>query len=288
MMTYHKLLNEGRDRLYNAGQSDQLALMLLNELCSQKDINLYMDMDEHPDPWVETEYLEGIHRLEKGEPLGYVLGYESFYGYDFIVNEDVLIPRPETEELCGLVLEKIDEEYSDIPNPIVFDVACGSGAIGITLSLENRDLQVFASDISRKALETAFENNKKLGGQTSFLCGDLLEPFIERNMHCDILVCNPPYIPSVQEPDMEKSVVDFEPHLALFGGEDGLYFYKKVMRDAPKVLNPNGMLAFEIGWDQGKDLLDMAHHYFPEADSKIYQDMNGKDRMLVISTKKEG
>ncbi|WP_242744801.1 hypothetical protein [Allobaculum sp. Allo2] len=92
MMRYRDLLSEGKDRMVAAGQSDQAAMLLLNELCQKKDINLYMDMDEEVDPEIQTDYLEGIHRMEKGEPLGYVLGYENFYGYDFTVNENVLIP----------------------------------------------------------------------------------------------------------------------------------------------------------------------------------------------------
>ncbi|MDE5758201.1 MAG: methyltransferase, partial [Allobaculum sp.] len=155
MTTWHTLLREGKDRLYQAGNSDQAALLLLNELCRTKGLNLYMIIDEEVDPNIATDYLEGIHRLERGEPLGYVLGYENFYGYDFIVNKNVLIPRPETEELTGQVLLLSDLLFENKEEPIVFDVATGSGAIGITLSLETPDLKVYASDISSEALEVA-------------------------------------------------------------------------------------------------------------------------------------
>ncbi len=329
MITWHQLLQEGKERLYQANQSDQAALLLLNELCSHRNINLYMVMDEPVNEQVQTDYLEAIHRMEKGEPLGYVLGYENFYGYDFIVNEDVLIPRPETEELtgqvlmlCDDVLEKIEHPVvfdvatgsgaigitlsleeprldvyaSDISqkalevaymlekieHPVVFDVATGSGAIGITLSLEEPRLDVYASDISQKALEVAYINNEKLGGRVVFVQGDMLQPFVDRNMHCDVLVCNPPYIP--QEEKLDHGVVDYEPNVALFGGEDGLYFYRSVFKNAHKVLNENGIMAFEMGYDQGERLSALAKQYFPEADVQVLQDISQKDRILVVRT----
>ena len=109
-MRYRDYIYEGKERLYKAGQGEQAAQLFMVELCRQKGINLYMDMDEEIDDEIRVDYLEGIHDMEKGKPLSYVLGYESFYGYDFIVNEDVLIPRPETEELVGLVLSLYDED----------------------------------------------------------------------------------------------------------------------------------------------------------------------------------
>ncbi len=288
MICYRDLLKEGKERLVAADQSDQAAMFLLTELCSKKDVNLYMQMEEEVDPEIQTDYLEGVHRMEKGEPLGYVLGYENFYGYDFIVNESVLIPRPETEELTGQVLIECDNlcEVEEMKHPVVFDVATGSGAIGITLSLENKALDVYASDISKEALETAYANNEKLGGSVVFLQGDMLEPFIERNMHCDVLVSNPPYIPVNEE--MEHSVVDYEPEVALFGGEDGLYFYRKIFKKADQVLNPGGVMCFEMGWDQGDRLKNLAARFFPEAEVTVLKDINGKDRILIVRMEKEG
>lgn len=282
MVTWHQLLQEGKERLYQANQSDQAALLLLNELCSHKNINLYMVMDESADDQIKTDYLEAIHRMELGEPLGYVLGYENFYGYDFMVNEDVLIPRPETEELTGQVLMLCDDLLEEKEHPVIFDVATGSGAIGITLSLEEPRLDVYASDISEKALEVAWANNEKLGGRVVFVEGDMLQPFIDRHMHCDLLVCNPPYIP--EEEDLDHGVVDYEPNVALFGGKDGLRFYRSVFKDAHKVLRANGIMAFEMGYDQGERLSELAKSYFPDADIQVIKDMAGKDRILVVKT----
>ena len=280
MSTYHSLINEGKERLYKADQGEQAAQLFMVELCRQKDINLYISMDEEADEQIQTDYLEGIHLMENGEPLGYVLGYECFYGYDFIVNEDVLIPRPETEELVGLVLSKFDDYFANKDHVNVFDVATGSGAIGITLNLEEPRMDVIASDISKEALVVAQKNNEKLDAHVNFICGSMLDPFVDRDLHCDILVCNPPYIPS--EEDLEVSVKDFEPHVALFGGEDGLKYYRTIFENADKVLNENAMMGFEIGYNQKESLTALAREYFKDADIEVLKDINGKNRMMFI------
>ncbi|MBP3871304.1 MAG: peptide chain release factor N(5)-glutamine methyltransferase [Faecalicoccus sp.] len=279
-MTYRDLIHQGQRRLFDAGQGDQAAQLLMAELCRQKNINLYLEMEEEADADLASLYLKDIALMEEGKPLSYVLGYESFYGYDFIVNEDVLIPRPETEELVGLVLGLFDDYFPDRDKVSVFDVATGSGAIGITLNLEEPKMDVTASDISEKALVVAEKNNEKLQADVKFICGNMLDPFIERNLHCDILVCNPPYIPSSEQ--MEHSVVDFEPHVALFGGDDGLKFYRDVFEKAPQVLNPKSFLAFEMGYNQGKALSSLAKEHFPNGKVTVHKDMSGKDRMLTI------
>lgn len=260
MISNHQIYNEGKRRLMDAGHSDQTALLLMNEICSHYGINLYMEMDDPINPAVQIDFLEAVHEMEKGTPLAYVLGYENFYGYDFIVNENVLIPRPETEELVGLVLQLCDEYFEDQDHVSVFDVATGSGAIGVSLALEEPKMDVIASDISKEALQVAYLNNQKLNSSAIFVCGDMLEPFIERNLHCNILVCNPPYIPSEEE--MEHSVVDFEPHVALFGGKDGLKFYRSLLKNAHKVLLPGSIMAFEMGYDQAKRLSQSGQRIF--------------------------
>ena len=280
-MTFHDYINEGKERLFQAGQGEQAAQLLMVELCRKNDINLYAQMDQQIPEEIATDYLEGIHKMELGQPLGYVLGYEWFYGYDFIVNEDVLIPRPETEELVGLVLQLYDDHFSE-KEVTVFDVATGSGAIGITLDKEEKNMKVFASDISQEALEVAKKNNEHLKADVQFYQGSMLDPFIEKDMHCDILVCNPPYIP--QEEDMGASVVDYEPHVALFGGDDGLRFYRELFEKADQVLNEGAILAFEMGYDQGQSLKELARQYFPNAKIMVHKDMSQKDRMLSIES----
>lgn len=283
MITYHKLLNEGRDRLEAAGAGDQAALLYMNELCRAKDINLYMVMEEPVNEELQTEYLEGVHRMERGEPLDYVLGYTPFYGYEFIVNKDVLIPRPETEELVALVLSLYDELYAG-RSVNVFDVGTGSGAIGISLALEDKNMMVYASDISEAAVAVAEKNNAALHANVTFMTGDMLKPFMAAGLHCQILVCNPPYIPSQEQ--IEACVKDYEPNVALFGGPDGLKFYRQLFEDASQVLVPGGFIAMEMGWNQAAAMTELAHQYFPEAATEVHQDINGKDRMFVIRTER--
>lgn len=141
-------------------------------------------------------------------------------------------------------------------------------------------MDVIASDISMEALKVAKENNDALHANVSFICGSMLDPFVDRDLHCDILVCNPPYIPS--EEKMEHSVVDYEPHVALFGGEDGLKFYRDVFEKAHLVLNEKAFLAFEMGYQQGEALTDLAKEYFKDATITVHKDMAEKDRMLTI------
>ena len=279
-MTYHSLILDARERLFQAGQGEQAAQLLMVELCRQRDKNLYILMNEECDKEIEEIYKKAVIEMEQGKPLGYVLGYEWFFGYDFIVNEDVLIPRCETEELVELVLQKFDEKFSNRDHVTVFDVATGSGAIGITLNLEEEKMDVIASDISQKALDVAYKNNEKLRAHVNFICGSMLDPFIDRNLHCDILVCNPPYIPD--EEKMEHSVVDYEPHVALFGGEDGLKFYRDVFEKAHLVCLEHAFMAFEMGYQQGKALMELSRQYFPDACIQVHKDMSGKDRMLTI------
>lgn len=282
-MTYHNLLREGKRRLEEAGYTEQSAQLLLVELCSQYDVNLYMEMESPVNEQVQTDYLEALHRMELQEPMSYILGYEWFYGYKFFTDPSVLIPRPETEELVSLILAVSDEKMMNKKTIDVFDVATGSGAIGISLALEEPRMHVTASDISLQALETAQKNAQALGADVKFLVGSMLEPFIQAGLTCDILACNPPYIP--EDEVMEESVINYEPHIALFGGKDGLKFYEDVFAHAKKVMNPGGFLAFEIGYNQKEALTALAAQYFDKAQIDVHQDINGKDRMLLIQLK---
>lgn len=274
-MTYADYLREGKARL----ESEQAALLVMLELCQQHQIDLYQVMDETMDEVVRVDYLEAIDRMEEGEPMDYVLGSTNFYGYDLIVNQDVLIPRPETEELVSLVLSLYDDHFKDQVVD-VFDVACGSGAIGLTLAKEEANMRLHLSDISEKALVVAKQNAERLGIKADFLCGDMVKPFMQANLKAHILVCNPPYIPNDEQ--MEASVVDFEPHIALFGGEDGLDFYRQVLSCASQVLHEQFVLAFEMGYQQGERLSQLAKETFPNARIRVHQDLAGKDRMLSI------
>ena len=250
------------------------------ELTNKEAHNLYMEFEEEMPLDIQNAYEAGIKRLVAGEPLGHVLGFEWFYGYRFKVNEDVLIPRPETEELVANVLAAYDEYFSDVENVMAVDIGTGSGAIAISLKKEEPNLHMMATDISEKAVLVAKENAQENEAVVSFLVGDMLQPLIERDVKVDILISNPPYIP--KEEVMEESVVNYEPHVALFGGEDGLKFYRVIFENAPQILKEKAMMAFEMGYNQGEILSDLARSYFPEAKIEVIKDMNGKNRMLFV------
>ncbi|HJC37088.1 MAG TPA: peptide chain release factor N(5)-glutamine methyltransferase [Candidatus Merdibacter merdavium] len=279
MATYRKVLQQARQRLYEAGQGEQAAQLLMLELANMEAHNLYMEYDEPVDPGLLTRFEEGICRMEKGEPLGHVLGFEWFYGYRFTVNEDVLIPRPETEELVANILAGYDEHFGGQPAEAV-DIGTGSGAIAIALAKEEPGIHVTASDISEAAIRVARQNALDLDANVDFLIGDMAEPFIEKGIRADILISNPPYIPAHEQ--MEHSVVDYEPHVALFGGEDGLHFYRRIFARAHLILKERAMMAFEMGYDQGERLSALAASYFPQARIEVLKDLSGKNRMLFV------
>lgn len=218
-----------------------------------------------------------MDELLTGKPIQYVLGYESFYGRTFHVNEQVLIPRPETEELIVETLQRIQQKFGDAPIRVA-DIGTGSGAIAITLKCEAPQLAVTATDISEEALAVAERNAEKLGCELAFVQGDLAAPL--QNEKWDVIVSNPPYIAEEEASLMTNTVLDYEPHMALFAEEEGLYCYRKLAAQLPTMMNPGGMIGVEIGYLQGPAVKRLFEEAFPEATVTIIQDINGKDRMV--------
>ncbi len=214
--------------------------------------------------------------LYYNKPVQYLVGKTTFYGYDFIVNEDVLIPRFETEELVENILYRYDKYFKDKKVKVV-DIGTGSGAIAITLAKEEKNMEVTATDISSKALDIARLNARNLGVNVSFLEGDMLEPLTTK---FDILVSNPPYIP--EEETVDTLVKDNEPNIALFGGKDGLKFYRIILANAKDCLQDKAMICFEHGYDKKKEIEDLAKLYFPLSKVETIKDLEGKDRMTFI------
>lgn len=241
------------------------------------------------DEWRSFKNL--ILKHANGEPIQYLIGYEEFYGRKFLVNPNVLIPRPETEELVYGILERVKKRFNvtykkehvevEVSRPYLdcVDIGTGSGAIAITLKLEMPELQVTATDISKGALTVAWDNAKRLGAEIRFVEGDLLTPFIGKKRF-DVIVSNPPYIPLTDRKDLSEVVKDHEPASALFGGLDGLELYRKMIRQLPKVMKQQALIGFEIGVGQGNDVANLLKEQFPLADIEVVQDINGKERMV--------
>lgn len=280
MATVKQLINEAESKLDAEYKDVNVAKVLFYHLANKEPHELYLMYDEEVDPELEAKFLAGMEEYYQGRPIQYIKGVETFFGRDFKVNEDVLIPRYETEELVENILYHIDDCFSDYQTIDLCDVGTGSGAIAISLALEEPRTNVYASDISSKAIEVAKENAANLGANVNFMVGDLLEPLLEKEIKVDIFVSNPPYIPNNQE--IEAMVKDNEPHVALFGGNDGLYFYRRIFKEVKPLLKDRALLAFEMGFDQRELMEEALQTYFPDDRHEIIKDINGKDRMLFI------
>ncbi len=277
-MTYKTLLRHAEKEIEKSGLELEVAKFLLMHFSNKTAAQFYLDFESEVDSKIEASFLKALEDYTKRfVPMQHIMGYQTFYGYDFIVNNDVLIPRRETEELVENVLYFYDDYFKGQQVDVV-DIGTGSGCIAVTLSKEEHNMTVYASDISDKALEVAKKNNEKLGGNVSFRQGDLLKPF--QGMKFDIIVSNPPYIPSSE--DVEKIVLLHEPNIALFGGDTGLIFYERILKDALNYLKPNGLIAFEHAYDKNEEIKALVNHYIPGAKITQIKDLSGKDRMTFI------
>lgn len=221
-------------------------------------------------------------RRVEGEPLAYILGEWDFCGYTFLVNKNVLIPRPDTETLCQLAIE----DAKNLDSPKVLDLCCGSGCIGLTLLREVPGSRVAAVDLSEDALIVARENARRLGVTARYFssCGDALGLPDEHLGKFDLMLCNPPYITGAEMKALDKSVVEYEPHMALYGGEDGLDFYRNIARHWVKMMNPGGRMYFECGFQQAQEVAAI----FDERgmhDIFMAEDLSGILRVVVVKAK---
>ena len=232
---------------------------------------------EYLKKYYKGDIKEAYKLLDKGIPVQYIVGEVDFYGSIFKVNKNVLIPRFETEELVENILYKYDEHFGG-KKVEVCDLATGSGCIAITLAKEEPNMHVVATDISKEALEVAKRNNEKFDANVKFLQGDMLAPL--KGKKFDIFVSNPPYIPENEEVD--SLVKDNEPNLALFGGDDGMKFYRIILQGLRPLLNKKALVAFEHGYDKKEEMLALCKKYFPECKAECIKDLEGKDRMTFI------
>lgn len=223
----------------------------------------------------EKEFVESIYKqLVAHVPAQYIIGLAEFYGIELKVDERVLIPRPETEELVELILTENPK-----PNLSVLDIGTGSGAIALALAKNRPDWLVTASDISPDALNLASENASLQDLKISFKKSDC---FAEIAENYDIIVSNPPYISRADEAEVGLNVLHSEPHLALFAEEDGLAIYRKIAEDAKNHLREGGKIYLEIGYKQGHSVPALFRKYLPEKRVRTLKDRFGQDRMVVV------
>ena len=223
----------------------------------------------------EKQFVEEIYtKLANHIPAQYIIGHAKFFGMQLKVDERVLIPRPETEELVELILA---ENLKD--NLKVLDIGTGSGAIALALAKNRPDWSVTAADISKDALELATENAKSQDLDLTFIRTDC---FSEISSKYDIIVSNPPYISRVDESEVGLNVLHSEPHLALFADEDGLAIYRRIAEESKDFLNDGGKIYLEIGYKQGKSVPALFMENLPEKRVRTLKDQFGQDRMVVV------
>ena len=253
--------------------------MLLLDILNKSKEYLIINKDEEVNKELENIFFEKLELLKKNIPIQYIINKQEFYGYEFFVNENVLIPQPDTEILVEEVINYINSKIIGNSKVDVLDLCTGSGIIGICLKkkLESK-VCIYESDVSKNALEVAKKNAERLDADITFIESDLFEK-INSNLKFDIIVSNPPYIKT----DVIKSLsgeVKCEPFIALDGKEDGLYFYRKIIEEAKEYLNTNGILFFEIGYVQREEVENL----FKENGYKnVYskKDYSGNDRIVV-------
>lgn len=234
----------------------------------------------------EIEYLKkylkdkdmniAIKELESGIPVQYIVGNVDFYGYTFKVNKNTLIPRFETELLVEKTIKYINKYFN---NEIkILDIGTGSGCIAITLNKLLDNSRVTAVDISKNALDVARENSKINNTDVNFIESDV---FSDINDKYDVIISNPPYI-SYDE-DIMDVVYNNEPHMALYADDNGLYFYDKILMECRKYLNDRFFIAFEIGYKQGNDIINIINKYFDNVNISLEKDYSGRDRFIFVS-----
>ncbi len=287
MTTLRDVLTRGRRMLIQAGQdSDRLdTQVLLEHVLGIDRAVLYAHPEREVTIEQERQFLALIERRMQGEPIAYIIGHEEFYGLDFVVDTRVLIPRPETEMLVENALRLVRERLDAKQIPLVADIGTGSGAIPITLAVEEARLpSLYAVDISTDALAIAQQNCQlhHVEQRVHLLHGDLLMPLPEP---VDILIANLPYVGTDEVDVMTRDVLDYEPHQALFSGPNGLDLLQRFFEQvrATEKLKLHGVMLLEIGYHQRALLTQLLANLWPRAIVTFQKDYAGWDRMLQVS-----
>lgn len=271
-MQYRELYRMGKDRLEKAGISEAEldARLLLEEVCGTDRNDLLVHGDREIPPKQQDCYVDLINRRQTHEPLQQIIGYQEFMGLKFMVTPDVLIPRQDTETLVEEVMRYLSDGMH------ILDMCTGSGCILLSLLRYSNDCEGTGCDLSKEALYVAEENAKALSSCADFVQSDLFENVTGKY---EFIVSNPPYIRTDVIPTLMEEVKDYEPRCALDGGEDGLYFYRRIVGEAGEYLYPGGMLFFEIGCDQAEAVSSLMREAgFKEV--TVCKDLAGLDRVV--------
>ena len=267
--------------LRRQGKEESLARFLLMYMLDESPQLFSNSFSEQLSQENEEKYFSLIEKhIKEDVPLSHLVDFEYFYDRKFKVTKDVLSPRMETEELIYRVVEYVKSTKKN--NLKILDLCTGSGIIAITLKkeLSQFSIDVVASDISEEAIKVAKENVQVHDATIKFIQSDIFDNIADK---FDIIVSNPPYIDRKDEVTMQDNVLKYDPHLALFAEEEGMYFYRKIIEQANDYLNENGVIFFEIGYDQKDKIIKLAD--LNGYSAEVYKDINGRDRMAFLIRK---
>lgn len=273
MITYEKLFENAKKKIDLNNLEHRAIYLFLGDILNCDKSKLLTIKDKYVEDNILEKFSEMLaDYIIDNKPIEYILGYTYFYNNKIKVNEDVLIPRDETEELVEKALCYIKEGNK------VLDLCTGSGAIAIALKKEKENIEVYASDISKGALSVARENAKNNSVNINFVEGDLLAPFIGKEKF-DVIVSNPPYISEEYE---VNDIVKHEPRIALYADNGGMFNYIEIVKNLDKVLNKGGIALFEIGYDQRNKIIDVCEEYLNDYEVECLKDISGNDRIVIV------
>lgn len=279
----YKVLSWAFSYLKEYDREEPVAELLLQHHLQVDRTRFYARMQEEVPVEVWEMFKTDIekHALT-GIPVQHLLGYEAFYGREFSVNEHVLIPRMETEELILYVVNDM-KKRQDLVEPTLVDVGTGSGIIAVTLAKELYGVKIYATDISRDALQMAKKNADFHQANITFYQGNFLQPIIDEDLNPEIIVANPPYISAAEATTLTDTVRNFDPALALFAEEEGLAAYKEILQQVKSHIPNTKYIYFEIGYNQNVSITKLTQSIFPHSTVTCIQDINGNDRIIAIS-----
>ena len=263
--------------LVDNGREQTAARIVMQHVLGTSYAKVMLHLQDELTAAQQVQFKALIEEHVNGRPVQYCVGSEEFYGRSFLVDESVLIPRPETEELVLGTINRLPKLFPQQTLKLA-DIGTGSGAIAISMKLECPALTVIATDLSQDALATAQKNAQRLEADIDFRLGDLTAPLAGEKL--DVVLSNPPYIAFDEAQEMSNVVLEHEPHSALFAEEDGLILYRKLAEQLPAYMNKPALIGLEIGYTQGEQVAKFFQDSFPHATVSIEKDINGKPRMI--------
>ena len=274
-MNYAQLFSQYEKQLKSVGEDKENLTYVFRELKDWSALDFLLHQNKEVSFEDENLLKDIFKQLRNHQSPQYITGKAYFRDLVFRVDERVLIPRPETQELVDLILSENDSKKVSL-----LDIGTGSGAIAISLKYERPDWEVTASDISKVALSLAQENAQTHDVEINFLQSDTFSNISEK---FDIIVSNPPYISYKDKDEVSINVLASEPHLALFADEDGFAIYRQIIEQSSNFLSEQGKIYFEIGYKQGSEIQNLLKHYYPDKHVRLLKDIFGKDRMVVMA-----